>query len=85
MTIEEAQRAAELLQKIKVAKIQKNNFEKFTVDGGGVMLWGKENDKFSVGEDIEKGNWILINTMKEAAIKYLDGYISELEKKLNEM
>ena len=80
-----AQRVAELLQKIKVAKIQKSNFESFKEEGGGVMLWGKDDNKFSVGEDIEGGNWILIRAMKHSAISYLEKYIEALQIELDDI
>ena len=87
MKIEQAQRVAELLQKIKVAKIQKGNFEKlnknqfikFEKSGESAV----DNCVFSIGEAIESGNWILIEAIKHSAISYLEKFIEGLECELD--
>ena len=89
MTTEEAELAKELLHKIKVAKIQINNFKQIDTKSSARFVMddthlGKDN-AFSIGENIENGNSKLLLKIKEVAILYLEDLLKNTEDELSKL
>lgn len=81
------EKARELLQRIKVAKIQLNNLKKVGCNSSITFRYGSENrnEVFYFDEQLEEGNGKLVEHIANAAIEYMEQRVKKLEQYLEDL